>query len=820
MSALHEALRSLGPTNFEADVPDSPEELDEYLKDIFHDAQLILDSIPISDPDKSLANRTRSHTIAATSAAEILTSDARTEPPAPDRIALQKEWGKPIKLGAKENSLGMSVYKAAGKDGKGAWFARRSVHEGLGFDRFKHAFEAEFPTSLAVQGAPGEGNIRGIGAETKVVDTSTPSHGKVQVYRLSAQFPGPTTPRDFVTLLLTSSKALKAQKEGELVPRHYMIVSKPCDHTETQPRTGFIRGQYESVEFIREIPRKLKASASTTDLSHLGHKHGHSMEQDVLIHNAEKQTTLQPGGDDGSREVSPSARRRSQTVAVPEGHSPSRMSLDQRNPDENPVEWIMVTRSDPGGSVPRFMVERGTPGSICADAVKFLDWACQQDGDNTDTPQTPHRPPVPFRRESATSFAREKNLLRVNKEDERVPQTMVTAATPIEPRAPDQSGGIFASVTGAMSAYAPQMVQQYLPQAQENATNNDSYDASGKQKDGADDDDASSTLSSTLSFASADSHFSGDDVLTSPTASMTSGLSNSKTPQTAHEKELAKLSARRAALESKHAATIAKMSNQSSEATAKEAANLKRAEEKHARELKKQEERYQKEVQKLEERKKKEAQKIETRKKRQGEKDEKDRFRQERDDLKEKVQVMERERELFMQQIGDLQAENTTLMAKLGRAEGLRNRSTSDVVAKDSDSAKSLGLQSKSSRSSTPTGSPPVPGAISKSATTLTDRQGLGRTTSSASNLRPALGAHQRTISSDSLSKVGIGQTMGIAMDQFGNRFKSMTLQTFGVEEDKGGVNRSRSGSLFKKKEKDAASTPKSGLEKTDVPST
>jgi hypothetical protein len=40
----------------------------------------------------------------------------------------------------------------------------------------------------------------------------------------------------------------------------------------------------------------------------------------------------------------------------------------------NPVEWIMITRSDPGGSVPRFMIERGTPGGIVADASKFLNW--------------------------------------------------------------------------------------------------------------------------------------------------------------------------------------------------------------------------------------------------------------------------------------------------------------------------------------------------------------------------------------------------------------------------------------------------------------
>ena len=41
---------------------------------------------------------------------------------------------------------------------------------------------------------------------------------------------------------------------------------------------------------------------------------------------------------------------------------------------ETMVEWLMVTRSDPGGSVPRFMIERGTPPGIAGDANKFLQW--------------------------------------------------------------------------------------------------------------------------------------------------------------------------------------------------------------------------------------------------------------------------------------------------------------------------------------------------------------------------------------------------------------------------------------------------------------
>ncbi len=254
MSALHSALKALGPCDW-SDIPQKPEELEPFLADLFEQAQCIVESIPIPDPDPAQRQRPKTTGSAASNASEITSSSARSPPPPPEYASLQKEWGKPIKLSAKENPLEISVYKTGSKDGKGSWFARRSVHEGLGFSRFKRGFEREFPTSLAVQGAPGEGNIRGIGAETRVEEITVPNRGKVEVYRLSAQFPGPTTPRDFVTLLVTSSKALQqhgnAHRSPDLAPRHYMIISKPCNHPETQPQNGFIRGQYESVEFIR-----------------------------------------------------------------------------------------------------------------------------------------------------------------------------------------------------------------------------------------------------------------------------------------------------------------------------------------------------------------------------------------------------------------------------------------------------------------------------------------------------------------------------------------------------------------------------------------
>lgn len=377
MAALHNALKTLSPTPFSS-VPTDHAELKVYLRDAFHRAQALIDSVPLPPPPDTGRSRANTTTSIASNASEISPSSARSDPPRAEHAILQKEWGKPIKLTPKENPLGMTVYKLAGKDGKGAWFARRSVHEGLGFEKWKKGLQREFPKTMEVHGGPGEGNIRGIGAERRVerrvVENVGTAEGEsycagrdmiqdqespvvtvcfkqqllmplpwkvflvsslmlippslLPVYHLSAQFPGPTTPRDFVTLLLTSDTALVDEPSSRPAspaseggpppltsrPAHFMVISKPCDHPDCPPRDGFIRGQYESIEFVQEIPPK---------------------PEDNPISEGEEQI--------------------------------------------NPVEWIMITRSDPGGSVPRFMVERGTPSGIVSDASKFLDWACTAD---------------------------------------------------------------------------------------------------------------------------------------------------------------------------------------------------------------------------------------------------------------------------------------------------------------------------------------------------------------------------------------------------------------------------------------------------------
>lgn len=703
MAALHSALQSLGPCKFE-DIPRSPTSLGPYLQNLFKQTQLILESIPIPPPDEKLDTRPRSQTTSsiASNASEISSSSARSAPPIPEHAVLQKEWGKPIKLSAKDNPLNMAVYRMGGKDGKGTWFARRSVQEGLGFAKFKKSLEMEFPESLAVQGAPGEGNIRGIGGDKKVEDISVPGKGRVEVFQLTAQFPGPTTPRDFATLLITSSNAVKQNHNSErpdLYPRHYMIISKPCDHPETQPREGFVRGNYESVELIREVPRLPTKTKSSLDLRNLGANE----EADLRNADTKMPTTLSTNYENKSmndfaammKADNQATRKRGQTISFSESRADD-LRADNDNNDEkydleaNPVEWIMITRSDPGGSVPRFMVERGTPGGIVTDASKFLDWACRNA--HRDVEESTNEPNVPFahHRGSFTSYEANGHLAGISgvsgdplaTSDER--HSTANSASHSQVASTSQPG-TFSNMTGAFSAgleaYAPQIVLDRLPgyaaQSSEDPLSLTSTTLAGKADNG---EDSSDSLSTT-SFCSADSHFDNDSdrpQLSPSTSKSSSSKQKGKSKAESegkkihisqHEKELQRLDARRAALDAKLASTRSKSAKDTQSQTLKEKEAIRKAEEKHAKEMGKQEEKHQREIEKIERRRKREEEKVVEKKRKEGEKYERRKVEKERDEVRVEVKLLKADMEVWMRQVGELQKENTGLVVKVGRLE-------------------------------------------------------------------------------------------------------------------------------------------------------
>lgn len=179
MSQLHSALEQLRPKDF-SDV--STEDLSSFLSEIFAKAELIANSVP-PPPDGTpfeSSKRSRTHANGATCAADLTISKARRPPVDDAHAELRKAWGKPLKMSVKDSATGISVFKMAGNDRHGAWFARTSVHEGLGFNKWKNAMMKEFPESLAVQGGPGEGNVRGIGGDKKLEDISIEGLGKME----------------------------------------------------------------------------------------------------------------------------------------------------------------------------------------------------------------------------------------------------------------------------------------------------------------------------------------------------------------------------------------------------------------------------------------------------------------------------------------------------------------------------------------------------------------------------------------------------------------------------------------------------------------
>ena len=181
MAHLHEALKNLSPIPF-SDVPQDEEHLSTFLESIFSKSQLLIDSVPPPPIEPLSGGRSRANTsnTIASDVSELSVSSVRPDAPISEHAILQREWGKPIKIAAKDNPMSIAVYKLAGKDGKGAWFARRSVHEGMGFSRWKAGMKREFPESMKVQEGPGSGSIRGIGGEKRVENREIEGVGNME----------------------------------------------------------------------------------------------------------------------------------------------------------------------------------------------------------------------------------------------------------------------------------------------------------------------------------------------------------------------------------------------------------------------------------------------------------------------------------------------------------------------------------------------------------------------------------------------------------------------------------------------------------------
>lgn len=544
------------------------------------------------------------------------------------------------------------------------------------------------------------------------------------VYHLSAQFPGPTAPRDFLTLLMTSDSALVGSgstqslsamtsentrsSQFNLVPRHFMVVSRPCIHPDCPPRDGYIRGQYESIEFIREIPVRPKKSSSTTELLKARHPRGssslHRKSRSRELHEEDYAGSTSDDTRSENLEMNASirGRRRGRTISFAESRGFSAkgeaMDANRAESDEldetNPVEWIMVTRSDPGGSVPRFLVERGTPGGIVSDASKFVDWAFKKEHPELKEKVEERKEDMKGNEDhngkdqELEAYQTNGHLAGLNDNERQAKLRIQAAKSDItsSAKAPEHGqGGLFASVANVaysgIETYAPQIVINHLPGHHATLSHAPSAVPDGSDinsrdgiQHGRDSGDALSirSSSSVASFASAEDHFEDCSSVHSTSDSVSASMTQAKdaSDMTEQEKELAKLEDRRRILDEKLAKVRDKEAKDKEEMTSREGERLRKAEEKHAREVQKQEQKYQKEVARLEAKRARESAKEEERRRKLEDKDEKARLSREKEQYRQQLEVVSRERDLLKEQVGALQKENTALVAKIGKIGG------------------------------------------------------------------------------------------------------------------------------------------------------
>ncbi|KAL6233424.1 hypothetical protein BDW75DRAFT_191302 [Aspergillus navahoensis] len=402
MASLQDSLQSLNATTWHSIPSNDQSSLRKYITDLRAKARLIIDSVP--EPPPSDTKSTLNNVKLKPSPARLGTKNEYT-------LANQKQWSKPIvkPTSNKDNPLGIPVYKLPGTDGRGHWFGRRSVHRGLPYSLWEEKLSSEMAETLrknrerVEKGQAPDMAVRGIGAQRgletiEIMDENGEKLvGRVNVYHVSASFPRPTTSRDFVVMIVTWEEGF-VENEGvdgngiqreEREGRSWMMVSKPVEHPDAPEGEEYIRGQYESVEMIREI----------------------LVDQDGSDTDAESES--------------------------------------------NPVEWTMVTRSDPGGTIPRWMVEKGTPKSICTDAAKFLEWASQGSE------------PAAKAREARSSTVSKTSQVDGTAASAVIDDLLDSDSSPDSEYEQQEHHGLIASVGHLLNAglerYAPQAILDYIP---------------------------------------------------------------------------------------------------------------------------------------------------------------------------------------------------------------------------------------------------------------------------------------------------------------------------------------------------------------------
>lgn len=453
-----------------------------------------------------------------------------------------------------------------------------------------------------------------------------------------------------------------------------MLVSKPCIHPECPPRQGYIRGQYESVEFIRElkVEKQLRKTRSSIDLANdesaaAIRNATENLSREATIRSARQATrSVSPPGDD-------SGRKRGKTIGAVD-------SGDDWSEDDNyetVVEWLMVTRSDPGGSVPRFMIERGTPPGIAGDANKFVRWISSKSIDSFTEDDNEE---IELKRQAteAEALVHRKSVASPHPTSNLINGSSSPRPLPIEEDEAEVQNptGFYGIIANALNA-AASVAASHIPNPFGSAKGGDT-DASSDLSSDPPEDDASSFHSfhsaENETIDDAPSPKLEDSLMLTPShgGGASSHSTESLTARSAqHEKELRKLEDRKRKMEEKlqraQERALAKRNGEDAGNSAKEEAAVAKLREKHEREIAKQQEKYQRELKKLEAKKASEQKKAEERRRKALEREEKGNLAMELDKARAERDIARKQIDILKEQIGDLQSQNTMLVARLGR---------------------------------------------------------------------------------------------------------------------------------------------------------
>lgn len=360
---------------------------------------------------------------------------------------------------------------------------------------------------------------------------------------------------------------------------------------------------------------------------------------------------------------------------------------------EMAVEWLMITRSDPGGSVPRFMVEKGTPGGIVNDAGRFLKWLSSQTMEDLTTRSTDEVDKVEMKPTGESPGAEQPGRLPANTSAQ---DQLADGESTHHEEQPPSSGlyGMLASALGAASSVVASRVAAFAPAyvvSNSDASSDESDSSSEASFESADEGSPETSLVDTsLKDGPAMDAASTQSINSTLSESTPRSLSREPTTvaraHTMHEKELRKLQQRmnkaQEKLERAQARRHAKNGNKNNTAIDDEMAKekekddqaLAKLREKHEREVAKQEAKYQREIKRLEEKRAAEERKAEERRRKVAEREERANVQMELERTRAERDLALKQVEMLKERVGELQAQNTMLVAKLGKEGVLKAR--------------------------------------------------------------------------------------------------------------------------------------------------